>query len=270
MDEIEVHYNGKSKIYNSEFDSLFFKVYDSVTWKYLEPYIPTKPEAMVLDAGGGTGRWSIQMAKKGCKVFLVDISQGMLEVAKENIKKEEVQDRIVIQKGDITKLDYPNQTFDLVLCEHVMFLFPNPELVVNEMVRVLKRNGLLIISAGNFYVAALKDIPDKIDEVINLLSEQSHISLKRKQAKVIVKTGPKVHLITPNEFRELLERNGLKIAKIIGKGITMPLRIPSKTYTKKKYSKEQLKKILQIEFALCEKTDALGLAGHLHAVAYKT
>jgi len=76
-------------------------------------------------------------------------------------------------------------------------------------------------------------------------------------------------LITPNEFRELLKRNVLKIEKIIGKGITMPLRIPSKTYSKKKYSQEQLDKILQIEFALCEKTDALGLAGHLQAIAYK-
>ena len=128
MDQIEAHYDKKSKVYNSEFDNLFFKVYDAVTWKYLEPYIPTKPEALVLDAAGGTGRWTIRMAKKGCKVVLVDISQGMLEVARENIEKDELQERVVIQKGDISKLDYPTETFDLVLCEHALFLFLIPML----------------------------------------------------------------------------------------------------------------------------------------------
>jgi hypothetical protein len=43
----------------------------------------------------------------------------------------------------------------------------------------------------------------------------------------------------------------------------------SKTYSKKTYSQDQLDNILQIEFVLCEKTDALGLAGHLQAIAYK-
>jgi len=181
VDKIEAHYDRKSKTYASEFDTLFFKVYDAVTWKYLEPYIPTKPEALVLDAGGGTGRWSIQMAKKGCKVVLVDISQGMLEVARENSEKEGLQDRVVIQKGDITKLDYPTETFDLVLCEHALFLFPNPDVVVKELVRVLKRNCPIIISAGNSYVAVLRDIPDKMDEAINLLSERHHLTLKRNR-----------------------------------------------------------------------------------------
>jgi ubiquinone/menaquinone biosynthesis C-methylase UbiE len=51
---------------------LYYKIYDAITWKYIEPYVPIDPDALVLDAGGGTGRWAIRMARKGCKVILVD------------------------------------------------------------------------------------------------------------------------------------------------------------------------------------------------------
>lgn len=68
MQSIRKHYNEKSKTYDAQFDALYFKVYDVITWKYTEPYVPTDPQSLVLDAGGGTGRWSIPIAKKGCKV----------------------------------------------------------------------------------------------------------------------------------------------------------------------------------------------------------
>jgi len=40
-----------------------------------------------------------------------------------------------------------------------------------------------------------------------------------------------VHNFSPDEFREALERNGLKVEKIIGKVCTLPLRFPSKSYS---------------------------------------
>jgi len=67
----------------------------------------------------------------------------------------------------------------------------------------------------------------------------------------------------------LLERNGFRVEKIIGKGVTMPLRISKELFVKKEYSEDLFNKILQFELALCEKNDALALAGHLQAIAYK-
>jgi hypothetical protein len=54
--------------------------------------------------------------------------------------------------------------------------------------------------------------------------------------------------------------------KIIGKGITVPLRILNVLFMKKGGFRK-LKKMLQFEPALCEKTDALALAGHMQAIA---
>jgi ubiquinone/menaquinone biosynthesis C-methylase UbiE len=65
MGEIEDYFDKISESYDEVFDALYFKVYDAVTWKYLEPYVPVEPDAVVLDAGGGTARWAIRMAGKG-------------------------------------------------------------------------------------------------------------------------------------------------------------------------------------------------------------
>jgi ubiquinone/menaquinone biosynthesis C-methylase UbiE len=70
---IEEYYDKRSPCYDSTFGMLCFKVFDAIAWKYIEPYVPVDPDVLVLDAGGGTGRWTIRMARKGCRVILMDI-----------------------------------------------------------------------------------------------------------------------------------------------------------------------------------------------------
>ena len=53
MKDVKTYYDEKAERYEEVFDTLYFRVFDAVTWKYLEPYVPADPEALVLDAGGG-------------------------------------------------------------------------------------------------------------------------------------------------------------------------------------------------------------------------
>lgn len=266
--KVEEYYDAKSKTYDAQSDTLYFKVYDAITWKYLEPYVPTNPSALVLDAAGGTGKWSIPMSKKGCKVVLTDVSEGMLRIAHKKIKDAGLEGRITIKKGDITKLDYPDETFDLVLCEHALFVFPNPEVVIRELVRVLKRSCPLIVSAQNRYVMALNFVPEELNRCLDLLSDRYFFALGLRNEKGD-QLEVNVHLTVPAELEKLLVRSGLRIEKVIGKCVTIPLRIGPDLYLKKDYSYDLFDKVLRIELALCERHDALGLAGHLQAIAFK-
>lgn len=54
----------------------------------MDKYI--KPGDSILDIGGGPGRYSIHYAKKGCKVTLVDLSDGNIELAKDKAKEQQV------------------------------------------------------------------------------------------------------------------------------------------------------------------------------------
>jgi hypothetical protein len=63
----------------------------------------------------------------------------------------------------------------------------------------------------------------------------------------------RIYTWTPDEFRTLLERNQLKVERIVGKRITMPLRIKKETYIRKDYPEDPFNKILKFELAICER-----------------
>ena len=267
MEEVKGYFDKISERYDEVFDALYFRVYDAVTWKYLEPYVPTEPNAVVLDAGGGTARWAIRMAEKGCKVVLMDSSEKMLRAAARKVEAKGLQHRITLQRGDMADTGYADETFDLVLCEHALFLFSEPDVAIRELKRVLKKSGALVVSAQNRYVQALSSIAgkprvDNVERAFKVLIDQEHECMT-KDGKV------KIYTWTPQEFREMLERNGLRVEKIVGKVATMPLRVRQEFFMEKNHPKELLNQLLQFELALCEKPDALALAGHLQATAFK-
>jgi ubiquinone/menaquinone biosynthesis C-methylase UbiE len=266
-DEVQAYYDSKSEDYDEVFDTLYFRIFDVITWKYLEPYLPKNSDALILDAGGGTGRWAIKMAKQGCRVVLMDASEKMLEVAARRTERQHLQDKVTIRKGDITTIGYDDETFDLVLCEHTLFLFQNPDDPLREFNRVLKKKARLIVSVHNHYVAALARLSenpssDNVDTAFKTLTREKHSCMTKGDSV-------KVYTWTPAEFREMLERNGFHMEKMIGKGMTMPLRISKDMFMKRKYSKDLYEKLLQFELTMCEKQDALALAGHLQAIAHK-
>jgi ubiquinone/menaquinone biosynthesis C-methylase UbiE len=269
MSDVESYYNVKAPVYDRALESIYFRIYDAITYNYLEPYIPSNPTAFVLDAGGGTGKWAIRIARKGCNVALIDLSQEMLNVAKKKIHEEKLEGHVDIRKGDITKLDYANETFDLVFCEHTLFLFKEPHIVIKELVRVLKKNAPLIVSAQNRYVQALARLPETSPEpeilrkAVNILTGVEH-DFMTPDKKV------EIHSVTPGEFRTLLERNGLNVKKIVPKLVAFPLRFSVKYVMEKEHSEETFRRWLEFELALTEKEDALALGSHMQAIAYKS
>jgi ubiquinone/menaquinone biosynthesis C-methylase UbiE len=257
--EVKKWYNEKAPTYDAQSELFYFRVYDAVTWRYTEPYVPKGSEAKVLDAAGGTGKWTIPIAKCGPRVVLVDNSDGMLDVARKKIAEQGLQGRITAIKGDIRKSDFPDETFDMVFCDHALCFIKEQREVIQELVRVLKTNYPLIISGQNRYVLALSLMHD--------LDFATKILLKKIQ--FLMGGQLKVYAQSPDEFRRLLRRNSVKIEKIIGKGVTMPLIFPLQRPFPKDDMPESLEKVLKIELALCERPDALSLAGHLQAIGYK-
>lgn len=71
-----------------------------------------------LNAGGGTGRYSIEFANRGCQVTLFDISDEQLKIAKEKINEAKVNENIEgIFQVDIRDLSqFKNEEFDMVVC----------------------------------------------------------------------------------------------------------------------------------------------------------
>jgi len=72
----------------------------------------------VLDCGSGTGTTGIMAAKKAGqlgKVAFFDLSEDMLSLAREKVVRENLQERVTFQTGDMVHLPFDDNSFDVVL-----------------------------------------------------------------------------------------------------------------------------------------------------------
>ena len=98
----------------------------------------------ILDAGCGTGRYAVQLAKKGAEVYGIDISEKMLEIAKKKAKENRV--KIELMKGNILRLPYEDNKFDIVISSLALDHVKEHEKAISELVRVCKPKGKIIFS----------------------------------------------------------------------------------------------------------------------------
>ncbi len=97
----------------------------------------------ILDLGCGSGIYAKILKKRGAKVFGIDISEKMIEIAKREVK--DVDFRV----GSVYKLPYKSEYFDLVLSSLTVDHFKDLNKAFKEIHRVLKKNGVFIFSISN-------------------------------------------------------------------------------------------------------------------------
>lgn len=103
-----------------------------------------------LDAGCGTGNLSCMLAERGCRVTGVDASQEMIREAQHPKDLEPSGTPPEFQTiGSVESLPFPPTSFDGVLCSSVIEYVPSPESAIREFHRVLKKDGLLLLSVPN-------------------------------------------------------------------------------------------------------------------------
>ena len=104
----------------------------------------------VFDGGAGSGRFSILLAKRGLNVTHFDISQPMIDKARELAEKEGVSDKITFVKGALEDLSaYKDGEFDLVMSfdAPVSYTYPNQERVLSELVRITGKRIIISVSS---------------------------------------------------------------------------------------------------------------------------
>lgn len=103
-----------------------------------------------FDGGAGSGRFSILLAKHGVKVTHFDISQSMINKAREIAEREGVIDNIIFVKGELEDLSaYADKSFDLVMSfdAPISYTYPNQEKVIGELVRICMKRILISVSS---------------------------------------------------------------------------------------------------------------------------
>ncbi|EGN56534.1 demethylmenaquinone methyltransferase [Hallella multisaccharivorax DSM 17128] len=112
--------------------------------KLLEPYHPKS----ILDIATGTGDFAILAAQKLTpdKLIGADISEGMMEIGWQKVKRLGLDDVVSFQKEDCMAMSFSDETFDAVTAAFGIRNFQNLDQGLREMCRVLKRGGHLSIA----------------------------------------------------------------------------------------------------------------------------
>jgi SAM-dependent methyltransferase len=94
----------------------------------------------LLDVATGPGTLAFEAAKLGAQASGVDLSPGMIELAKKSYPK------INFRVADVENLPFGDESFDAVVCNFGLGHFPNSKASVAECVRTLKRGGRIALS----------------------------------------------------------------------------------------------------------------------------
>lgn len=135
-----------------------FKANQKVVWSGFAPiesftalgaprlvrFAGVKPGAKVLDVGCGTGVVALTAARTGAKVTGLDLTPELVARARENVALSGLE--VELHEGDAEALPFPDGTFDVVVSQFGHMFAPRPEVVVREMVRVLRPGGTIAFS----------------------------------------------------------------------------------------------------------------------------
>ncbi len=131
---------GHIKAWNREHKSSIWKGHYSL--KIMESY---SKKGRLLDAGCGSGKYSLPLKMRGFDVVAVDVSSGALKRANANIKAR--KEDIDFLAADICELPFSDGSFDVIWCYGVLqhLLLKERESAIREFRRLLGKGGLLFI-----------------------------------------------------------------------------------------------------------------------------
>jgi len=187
-----------------------------VTMHHIKKYLPKSGK--VLDAGGGPGRYSIELCRAGYDVVLLDIEPEYIAFAKEKIKLEsqDVQNRLSERiVGDIRDLScFKTDYFDIVLCLGSPLTEVSKETerltAVMELVRVAKPGAVVCLSVVG-YLGMLRTVLRKVSD--ELLIPRYWEGMKSGDNFV---RGKVWHFFRAGELRNLAESCGLTTLEMVG------------------------------------------------------
>lgn len=102
--------------------------------------------AVILDAGCGIGGSSRLLAKNfNFQVIGIDLSPVFVETAEVVTQWYKIEQGISYEQGSVLDLSFENETFDGILCQHLLMNIQDKETALKEFYRVLKPGGKLIL-----------------------------------------------------------------------------------------------------------------------------
>ena len=246
----------------------FHQLEFNTTLRFLKKYLPKK--GLILDAGGGPGRYTIELARLGYDVILSDLVIENLDLAKKQIKKTKVEARVkdIVEASIVDLSEFKDNCFDAVLClgGPLSHVYPESERqkAISELVRVCKGGSKIFASVMSKYGVMLAT-PSGWPQEVAL--KKHYKNLVSKGEDYIWRDNYYCHYFTSEELKKIFLQKNVELLQIIGlEGLNIDVEV-SNNFAKK--HPKAWKNWLEIHNEICTDTFVVDASGHMMIIVRK-
>ncbi len=253
----------------------FWKLTDTVLETFLLEQMPKRKGITLVDFGGGTGRWLLKLDKyfTDCKFILVDLSESMLAQAQKKVTNGAYKNNVTLVHSDIASIrELKDNTADYIISTYNPLSFcPEPQKVVSESFRILKKGGRAMITIQGYHNALYS-------KVNNYLASEKEIHDIFKEKKVQWTSAvPKLWQLPSDDMGAMFKKSGYK--NIEFRGIASIVQPQSEDFdptnakigplSKKLHDAKFFKTMLEIELSVGRDQSAINRAMNILTIGTK-
>lgn len=188
-----------------------------LTWRYLDQYLPA--QGSILEIGAATGRYTLELARRGYTLTAVDFSAALIEVCRKRLADEGLAKQVRLVVADARDLSAVTENqFDAVLLMGPLYhliIEADRKLTLQQAYDRLREGGILFsafISRFGIMGDLIKRMPDWIEDQ----AEVESILTDGRDPDVYQHVGFRGYFATVSEIAPLHEAVGFETLKLVG------------------------------------------------------
>jgi 2-polyprenyl-3-methyl-5-hydroxy-6-metoxy-1,4-benzoquinol methylase len=222
----------------------------AVVWEALRTALAARPDAVVVDIGGGTGGFAVRVAELGHRVTVVDPSPDALATLHRRAEERQVAHLITGIQGDLATFAQPADPVDVVLCHGVLEVVDDPAAALATIASALRHDGLLSLLVSQRHAAVIaRAMAGHFAQARDLLDDDTS----------------QPHRFTAEEIIALVTRAGFSAPTLHAAQVFVDL-VPSSLLDAEPGSAQAL---IELEQSVADRPEYLALATRIHALASK-
>ena len=237
-----------------------------LTWRYLDQYLPS--QGTILEVGAATGRYTLELAKRGYTLTAVDLSAALIEECRINLVEKGLASRVRLVVADARDLsEVTEKRFDAVLLMGPLYhliVEADRKLALKEAFDRLRAGGILFsafISRFGIMGELLKNVPAWIEEQAEVRS----LLERGKRADDSPRGGFRGYFAQISEIAPLHEAIGFETLTVVG--VEPGISADDESYNKLQGKQRQL--WLDLFYEMGAERSIIGASRHLLYIGKK-
>lgn len=237
-----------------------------LTWRYLHEYLPA--QGAILEVGAATGRYTLELARRGYRVTAVDLSAALIERCRKNLVDEGLESRVRLVVADARNLvEVDERQFDAALLMGPLYHLveeADRKLALKETVERLRVGGLVF----SCFLSRFGVVGDLIKRVPHWIEERAHVRSMLENGRRpdgSPRGGFRGYFAHPSEMAPLHEALGIET--LVVAGVEPAISADDESYNR--LQAEQRRLWLDLLYEISRESSIVGASRHLLYIGKK-